>query len=123
MNKCKRVQQVWYPAVGDGTYLDMSSRSRPVIEVVIGGWGNSGSKIRPSLQGKDISPFVRGKVLDPNAFTHFVIDYSGPDIIVIREGIELMRAANWKNHITDVVSIGLATAWGADGYWRLFYTD
>jgi len=87
------------------------------FEIVLGGWGNGQSVIRSTPQGRALFTH-RGSVLDRNAYIDFLIDYSGVDMIIYRQGVEFMRLNNWSSVIPSLKSVGVSTGWGSDGDWR-----
>jgi len=91
-------------------------------EIVIGGWGNHQSVIRPGNQGKNLVA-KGGTVLDRSKHIEFRISWDATTIKVEREGKVFMELTgrdkpphdkyNW-----DIKHVMVSTGWGSPGNWE-----
>ena len=86
------------------------------LEIVLGGWGNTKSVIR---QRRKILSVKMGSVLDEQKFVNLVLDFSGQNGNIYKNGEILLELKNWKNYLTKVDSIGISTGWGIRGDWTV----
>lgn len=94
------------------------SENKPLTEIILGGWENKGSCIR--LNGDKGTDFKidTPNLLSSSRFTIFIIDWISGHLSVRDSNgkiiIERKDAVNFP-----VTHIGVRTAWGAKGKWKL----
>lgn len=89
----------------------------PVIEVFIGGWGNTKSVIRYNQAKPDVCECNTPHILDANDFRAFWIRNTDGVITVGNEG-EAAAFLSWRMPDPFYINyVGVCTGWGASGSW------
>lgn len=97
------------------------SQEKPIVEMVIGGWNNTSSVIRVDMdKSKEVVKVDSKDVVSANHFKNFYISWARRGLTIRLNGPMgpvLMEAQNCVNF--PVQFLGVRTAWGATGSWRI----
>lgn len=89
----------------------------PVIEIFIGGWGNTKSIIRYNKSKPEVCEVNTPNILSPTEFRGFWVRVTQGVVTVGREG-EQAAFLSWQDTNPFLVNyIGVCTGWGANGSW------
>ncbi|XP_060583963.1 neurogenic locus notch homolog protein 2-like [Ruditapes philippinarum] len=95
---------------------DRNNYRTNVIEIVIGGWGNSQSVIRNSQQGTNRVSYS-GSVLSSSSYRWFWISWGGGCVQVGKgSSIGSSRIMNWCSSIPTMNGVRFSFGFGSDGY-------
>lgn len=93
----------------------------PITEIILGGWNNTKSVVRVNMEkDKERVKVDTPNLLSANNFTNFYIKWGKKRLTVRQNGPNgnvLMDAADVINF--PVYYLGVRTAWGATGKWRI----
>lgn len=93
--------------------------TEPIVEVFLGGWGNTKSVIRRNRTKPEKAEADTPEILTPGEFRGFWIKWMDGVITVGHEG-GVAAFLSWSDpepfHITHV---GVCTGWGAAGSWKI----
>ena len=93
--------------------------SDPMIEIFLGGWGNTKSVIRRNRTKPDKVEIETPNILNGGEFRGFWIRWDGGIISAGREG-EAIPFLSWADpEPFPIAFVGVCTGWGATGTWKI----
>jgi len=93
------------------------NETHPIIEIFIGGWGNTKSVIRYNKSKPEVAECHTPAILNAGEFRGFWIRVTQGVVTVGREG-EAAAFLSWHDPNPFLVNyIGVCTGWGASGSW------
>ncbi|XP_047022434.1 uncharacterized protein LOC124631846 isoform X1 [Helicoverpa zea] len=93
--------------------------SDPMIEVFLGGWGNTKSVIRRNRTKPDKVEIETAGILNGGEFRGFWLRWDGGIISAGREG-EAIPFLSWADpEPFPIAFVGVCTGWGATGTWKI----
>lgn len=97
----------------------VSSETDPIVEVFIGGWGNTKSVIRRNRTKPDRVEVPTPGILDAGEFRGFWVRWYNGTITVGREG-DAAAFMTWDDpEPFPIQYVGVCTGWGAAGTWKI----
>lgn len=92
---------------------------KPITELILGGWENTKSVVRLNLdKGNEKVKIETPKLVSKERFTNFLVIWKHGRLIV-KQGDTLLFEAK-ESILFPVKHVGVRTAWGATGKWKLF---
>ncbi|XP_060565319.1 properdin-like [Ruditapes philippinarum] len=95
-----------------------------VIEIVLGGWGNTKSVIRDEQQGAAKAEYTDTDIVSGTEYRYFWFSWDSNTIAVGKGSTpytnELM---SWNGLAHDVNYISIGIGYGTDGYWKFMIVD
>ncbi|CAG9581153.1 unnamed protein product [Danaus chrysippus] len=93
--------------------------SDPMVEVFIGGWGNTKSVIRRNRTKPEKAEIDTPNILNGGEFRGFWVRWDGGIISAGREG-EAIPFISWQDPEPFPIGfVGVCTGWGASGTWKI----
>lgn len=93
------------------------NETQPIIEIFIGGWGNTKSVIRNNKTKPEVAECATPHILNAGEFRGFWIRVTQGVVTVGREG-EAAAFLSWQDPQPFLVNyFGVCTGWGAAGSW------
>lgn len=93
------------------------NETHPIIEVFIGGWGNTKSVIRRNKTKPEKAECHTPNILHPGEYRGFWIRVTQGVVTVGREG-EAAAFLSWQDPEPFLINyVGVCTGWGASGSW------
>ncbi|CAB3239749.1 unnamed protein product [Arctia plantaginis] len=91
----------------------------PIVEIFIGGWGNTKSVIRRNRTKPEKVEIETPQILNGGEFRGFWIRWDGGIISAGREG-EVIPFISWSDpQPFPIAFVGVCTGWGATGTWKI----
>lgn len=91
----------------------------PMLEVFLGGWGNTKSIIRKNKQKPDVAEASTPSIVSPGQFRAFWIRWFNGVVTVGREGDANPFLSYQDPEPFAINFVGFATGWGAVGTWKV----
>ncbi|OWR54240.1 C3 and PZP alpha-2-macroglobulin domain-containing protein 8 [Danaus plexippus plexippus] len=93
--------------------------SDPMVEIFIGGWGNTKSVIRRNRTKPEKAEIDTPNILNGGEFRGFWVRWDGGIISAGREG-EAIPFISWQDPEPFPIGfVGVCTGWGASGTWKI----
>lgn len=95
------------------------SESDPMLEVFLGGWGNTKSVIRRNRTKPDVVEVETPNILNAGEFRGFWVRWFNGIITVGREGEAAAFMSYEEQTAFPINYVGVCTGWGASGSWMI----
>lgn len=94
---------------------------KPITELILGGWENTQSVVRKNLDKANDKKVETKNLVSKNRFTNFQIYWKKGSIFVKQGDSTILEEKD--SILFPVRYIGVRTAWGATGKWKLLFGD